>query len=184
MLLWSDCDDQQGSLGWSQLNRWKSLHSVYYVSLVFRASFALTPNHMHDQIVCDDLIELCSQQAGNAEACNALLGTKLGPKSCKRFAKTWQLESVDGKFSLPPEIGRTNPLLEVMWSRFQEGCRLCSSLGKIQIVDDDLSAEQLSEIVADSCRPIEHTSPRPFLSRSAMYEMLSILCMIHPRLIC
>ena len=47
--------------------------------------------------------------------------------------ESWGLVEEAGQITLPEESVSANPLLAVMWSRFQEGCRLLPELGEFGV---------------------------------------------------
>jgi hypothetical protein len=67
------------------------------------------------------------QSAGNSTACHQLL--QQHPAARQLLLETWGLvtdtDSPKGcGLRLPDDTATANPLLAVMWARFQEGCRL------------------------------------------------------------
>lgn len=68
--------------------------------------------------------------AGNARASQEVL-EGLSKGQLEDFVQTWGLKkAASGCWKLPKGIAASNPLLAVMWSRFQEGCRITRGLGE------------------------------------------------------
>jgi hypothetical protein len=71
--------------------------------------------------------KLLVQSAGNSTACHQLL--QRYPAARQLLLETWGLVTDEDSPSgcglrLPDDTATANPLLAVMWARFQEGCRL------------------------------------------------------------
>lgn len=73
------------------------------------------------------MLALLVQCAGNPAACQELL--QRHPAARQLLLNTWGLVPDAGSsegcgLHLPDDVASGNPLLAVMWARFQEGCRL------------------------------------------------------------
>ncbi len=91
------------------------------------------------------------RSAGNAEAVEALLRERAPTLGRRALLQGWDLEpDAAGRLRLPGTVAVGNPLLAVMWARFQEGCRLlagaprCCSPPRLptEVVDQMLSLQQ------------------------------------------
>ena len=67
--------------------------------------------------------------AGNAAAVKALVRQCPGGHAKAALRKVWGVRKAAGGLELPEQTALGNPLLAVLWARFQESCRLFHASG-------------------------------------------------------
>ena len=67
--------------------------------------------------------------AGNAAAVKDLVKQCTGGYAKAVLRKVWGIRKAAGGLELPEQAALDNPLLAVMWARFQEACRLFHASG-------------------------------------------------------
>ena len=70
-----------------------------------------------------------SWYAGNAAAVKGLVRQCTGGYAKDILRKVWGIRKTTGGLELPEQAALDNPLLAVMWARFQESCRLFHASG-------------------------------------------------------
>ena len=66
---------------------------------------------------------------GNAAAVKELVRDRGGNYGKNLLRKVWGIRKNGGTLELPEQAALDNPLLAVMWARFQESCRLFYASG-------------------------------------------------------
>lgn len=67
--------------------------------------------------------------AGNAAAVKQLVRERAGKYGKTLLQKVWGVRKDQGALVLPEQAAADNPLLAIMWARFQESCRLSYASG-------------------------------------------------------
>ena len=67
--------------------------------------------------------------AGNAAAVKQLVRERAGSYGKEVLRRVWGVRKAGGALELPTQAAADNPLLAVMWARFQESCRLFYASG-------------------------------------------------------
>ncbi|CAL8464285.1 g3820 [Coccomyxa elongata] len=119
-----------------------SLDAAYYALLEHHLScghetHAVPPPHVY-------LPAIIAANPGNAAACKQLVREGAPDIGKQLLRKVWGVRKVNGDLVLPEDTAAHNPLLAVMWARFQEGCRLffASGLGLNGELDSEAAAEE------------------------------------------
>ena len=67
--------------------------------------------------------------AGNAAAVKQLVRERAGSYGKEVLRRVWGVRKAGGALELPAQAAADNPLLAIMWARFQESCRLFYTSG-------------------------------------------------------
>ncbi|BDA49847.1 hypothetical protein COCOBI_14-4670 [Coccomyxa sp. Obi] len=119
-----------------------SLDAAYYALLEHHLSCghetpAVPPPHVY-------LPAIVAANPGNASACKRLVRERAPDIGKQLLRKVWGVRKANGDLVFPEETTADNPLLAVMWARFQEGCHLlfASGLGLKGEMDSEAAAEE------------------------------------------
>ncbi|CAK0783568.1 hypothetical protein CVIRNUC_006767 [Coccomyxa viridis] len=72
---------------------------------------------------------LAQAHPGNAAAVKQLVRERAGSYGKEVLRRVWGVRKAGGALELPTQAAADNPLLAVMWARFQESCRLFYASG-------------------------------------------------------
>ncbi|EIE18633.1 Clavaminate synthase-like protein [Coccomyxa subellipsoidea C-169] len=145
-----------------------SLDEAYYALLEHHLSCghetpSVPPPHVY-------LPAIVAANPGNAGACKRMVRERAPSEGKQLLRKVWGVRKVDGQLALPDKATVNNPLLTVMWARFQEGCRLlyASGLG-LQGEMDAAAAAEDKRIRSRAGRRARPGSQAALLQGSAKY---------------
>lgn len=97
--------------------------------------------------------------AGNAAAVKALVRQCQGGYAKAVLRKVWGIRKAAEGLELPEHTALDNPLLAVLWARFQECCRLFHASGDPCVFTQSLGASALV-LRPWLCARLLHTLPR------------------------
>ena len=108
--------------------------------------------------------------AGNAAAVKQLVRERASSYGKEVLRRVWGVRKAGGALELPAQAAADNPLLAVMWARFQESCRLFYASGGLPWL------AQSDQLCASSSSPPDCKSPSPSgLIRSLTHLLLARL---------
>ncbi|KAK9904746.1 hypothetical protein WJX75_001738 [Coccomyxa subellipsoidea] len=139
------------------------LDEAYYALLEHHLSCghetpAVPPPHRYLPVIV-------AANPGNAAACKRLVRERAASVGKHLLRKVWGVRKVAGQLALPDQAIKDNPLLAVMWARFQEGCRLLYAAGLSANGEMDAAAaaedDRISIRAVGPARPGSRKRPRP-----------------------